>query len=294
MLHSMTGYGHSSGSACGYRIRVDIRSLNHRYLEVSVRLPRNWMELEDRVRKQVSQAIMRGRVEVHITAERETGSNGKVEIDWTMADGYYQAAEQLRERYGFQEGIRLNELIALPGVIIFQEENDEVTDELAEALATLIDEALEQLIQMCRREGAHLFEHIASRLDKLEHLHEQLSQQASGAAKKIAMRHRERIADLLQDLSQFDEQRFQMEVAIMADRADVDEEITRLASHFRQFRQIMAQERTVGRKLDFLIQEMNREINTIGSKAAQTELVELVVEMKSELEKIREQIQNIQ
>lgn len=290
----MTGFGQASGFVCGYRIKIDIRSLNHRYREVLVRLPREWGGLEDRVRKQVSAAVLRGHIEVQIAAERDVGAQGEVEIDWSAADGYVQAARKLQERYGFEDGIGLSELLALPGVIQFREEAEEEDDKLAAALIALLDQALEQMLQMRLREGAHLLEHITSRLDKLEEIHRQLVQQSADVAAAIAARHRKRIAELLHDMSAFDEQRFQMEVAIMADRADIEEEITRLDSHIRQFRQTLTSSDSVGRKLDFIIQEMIREVNTIGSKAAQTDAIEMVVEMKSELEKIREQVQNVQ
>jgi len=291
----MTGFGQASRSFAGYKVFIDIKSVNHRYSEVSFRLPREWAKLEEGLRKAVLKTVRRGRVDVFVTVERDILSSKSVSVDWALAEGYMQAAEQLNQRYGFGQTPRLQDLLQVPNLIVMSEERAE-TDEisLAQELSACLAEALDGLAAMRQREGEYLAGDLRQRLCGLERLHGELAALAPQVVTELAARLAARVQSLLRDPAALDAQRLAAEVALLADRSNVDEELTRLSSHFAQFAGLLADEEPVGRKLDFLIQEMNREANTIGSKAGHAELSARVIELKAELEKMREQIQNIE
>lgn len=295
MIHSMTGFGQAGGTACGFHVLIDLKSVNHRYCEIVVRMPREWTVLEDRFKKMIQSLVKRGRVDVFVTIEREGNSARTVEVNWPLVDGLLQAAEQLSARYSFQDALALKDLLRVPEVIRIEENDPEdASGEMEDLLMECLQDALNQLIEMRETEGKHLYIDLEERAAFLESLYEDMLR----TAPRVVEEHREklmyRIRDMLADSLNFDEARFAMEVALMADRSNIEEELTRLRSHFRQFRQLLQTEDPVGRKLDFLIQEMNREVNTIGSKANHSVLVAKVIEMKAELEKMREQVQNIE
>lgn len=294
MIRSMTGFGQAERQAGGIRIQVDMKSVNHRYGETVFRMPREWLIYEDKLRKLVGNRIKRGRVDVFVTAERSGAARTEAEIDWALADSYKQAAEQLGERYRISGELSLSELLALPGLVQVRGRL-QTEQETEQALTHTIEEALDELISMREKEGVHLHADLKQRQRILTELVERTIAAASHAVEQIRGRLRQRLTELLQDAETgIDENRFTMEVAILAERSNIDEELTRLQSHLSQFADMLAASEPIGRKLDFLIQEMNREVNTIGSKAGQTELTNLVVDMKAELEKIREQAQNIE
>lgn len=295
MLRSMTGYGQASRSVLGYKLQIDVRSVNHRYCEVVIRMPREWLQFEDDLRKQVQKSLKRGRLEVFVSVEREQESGQHLAVNWPLVDSYVAAAEELRKRLSLpdEERLQLRDLITLPDVLTPGDTLDN-SELLQDELQACLAEALQQLIAMRETEGRHLHAELTARIRTASELRDALQAQAPKAVENMRSRLRQRIAELLEDRSAFDEQRFVMEVAVLAERADIDEELTRLSSHCKQFVSLIASDEPVGRKLDFLIQEMNREANTIGSKSNDAEITNLVVELKAELEKIREQVQNIE
>ncbi|MFD0697172.1 YicC/YloC family endoribonuclease [Paenibacillus sp. GCM10027628] len=290
----MTGFGQANRSFAGYKVFIDAKSVNHRYCEVAVRLPKEWAAFEDALKKTVLQAVKRGRVDVFITAEREAVSSRNVTVDFALADAYLQAAELLKQRYGFTENLELQDVLKLPDLVQMKEERTDPDEQFEKELCACLQEAVARLSDMRLREGAFLEQDIRERLTELKRVHTELQALAPHVVQDYAGKLSGRIQSLMQEQTPVDEQRLAMEIAIFADRSNVDEELTRLQSHFQQFDQLLEGNEPVGRKLDFLIQEMNREVNTIGSKANHAELTTRVIHMKAELEKMREQIQNIE
>ncbi|WP_159887074.1 YicC/YloC family endoribonuclease [Paenibacillus puerhi] len=293
MVTSMTGYGQAERSVAGFRLQVDLKSVNHRYCEVAVRLPREFVRYENTVKQAVQQHVKRGRVDVFVTVERDRGEAPALEVDWALAESYTQAADALRARLALSGGLTIHDLLSLPGLVTFRDKPD-VADEALEAeLAACALEAAARLAAMRQREGSYLREDLSQRLQLLEQLRLQAHRLAPQIVQEYAAKLKLRIQEMLGQ-PEPDEGRLAMEVALMADRASIDEELTRLSSHVGQLGRMLEDSEPVGRKLDFLVQEMNREVNTIGSKANHAALAGIVVDMKAELEKMREQIQNIE
>jgi uncharacterized protein (TIGR00255 family) len=295
MIRSMTGFGQSQVVSSGIKIQIDMKSVNHRYGETVFRMPREWFVYEDKLRKRVQRSIKRGRVDVFITAERTDRLDAHhVEIDWSIAEGYRFAAEEMRSKFSLSDELSLKDMLSLPDII--RVGHTLQTDELLEQdLLHGLEEALAQLIQMRELEGINLLEDLSQRIEGIATLHQEAIAQAPQAVEQFRSRLNQRLDELLTERgSVIDENRLSMEVALMAERSNIDEELTRLASHIRQFTDLLTVKEPVGRKLDFLIQEMNREVNTIGSKASQTTLINTVIDTKAELEKLREQVQNIE
>jgi uncharacterized protein (TIGR00255 family) len=293
MIRSMTGFGQSEHVLSGYKIQVGVKSVNHRFSEIVVRLPREWIHLEDLLRKQVQKVVRRGRVDVLVHVEKEAAFPKKVMIDWGLAEGYLAAAEQLKERFSFTDSLTLNHLLLVPDMITFTEEVPDPSA-FAQAMQASLDEALAQLLQMRQREGEYLCADLTERFRALEDCNRLVQQRVPQVIEEYRAKLRERIVNLLDDPALFEEHRFAMEVALMAERSNIDEECTRLASHISQCRELLKGGEPAGRQLNFLVQEMNREINTMGAKSLDTRLTNLIVSMKAELEKIREQVQNIE
>lgn len=294
MITSMTGFGQASRSFAGYKVFIEVKSVNHRYAEVSIRMPKDWTGYEDSLKKTVLQSVKRGRVDVYLSVEREAAAPKAISIDWSLVDGYMDAAEQMKVRYGYTERLSLADLLQLPDLIQHKEERSELGEQVEKELCGCLEEAVSGLTSMRLQEGSFLSQDIKERLEALIRNHAELLRFAPLVVKEYAGKLNSRIQELLQDQTPVDEQRLAAEIAIFADRSNIDEELTRLQSHFDQFKQLLQSGEPVGRKLDFLIQEMNREVNTIGSKANYSELSSKVIDMKAELEKMREQIQNIE
>lgn len=292
MIRSMTGFGQAERSVQGWRIRMDMRSVNHRFREISVRMPREWLHLEEPLKKRVENKVKRGRIDVFVTIERDPSAGGLLELDWALIEGYIEAAGQIAERTGLKGLGSVSELLGVPGLVRM---NEPEPDEGAQAaMMACADEALDQLAAMRLAEGENLKADLVQRIHTIEQLHREMEALYPQSLDQYRAKLRERIAELLGDAGAFDEQRFAMEVAVMAERTNIDEELTRLRSHLDQFRNALESDEPVGRKLDFLIQEMNREVNTIGAKSTDNRLIQQVVDVKAELEKIREQVQNIE
>ncbi len=292
MIRSMTGYGRGQQLLHGRSITVEIRSVNHRYFEFSCRTPRGCAFLEDRLKRTLQQAISRGKVEVSLTLQTVESRGGAVAVDHALAGQYLTALRALAAEYGLTDDLTLSAVARLPDLFtVCRGEEDE--EELAADVLSVLQEALDRFVAMREGEGERLRADVLSRLLALE---EHLAFVEERSPQTVA-EYRARLTAKLNELlggAVADEARILTEAAIVADRLAVDEETVRLHSHIAQLRGILDCAEPVGRKLDFLVQEMNRETNTIGSKCSDTAIAGHVVEMKSEIEKIREQIQNIE
>ncbi|MDT3425642.1 uncharacterized protein (TIGR00255 family) [Paenibacillus forsythiae] len=297
MSFSMTGYGQSSRQYGGSKIVFEVKSVNHRYCEIMLRMPREWNGFEDALRRKVQQYVKRGRVDVVINWEHEESGGGPV-LNRLAVKSYLAAAEALKKEFGVNGELDLPGLLTLPGVMENGEntlaELPENSDSFQELLVGGLEESVRALVEMRAREGSFLAADIAERLGRLEELHGAMSGMAPSAVVEYRDKLRQRLEALQDGTLPFDEHKFGMEVAIFADRSNIDEELTRLCSHFEQCRILLDSGEPMGRKLDFLIQEMNRETNTIGSKCNHVGISSCVVEMKAELEKIREQAANME
>lgn len=294
MPSSMTGYGQNSRTASGYKLQIDLKSVNHKYCEIVIRLPKPYLFLEDMIKKMIQQQIQRGRVECFISIDYEDQTNITPQIDWSLVDGYLQAAEAIRNKHNLTDSLLVKDILLLPGAVSFNQALTEQTDIAAQELQLCLQEVLEQVIKMRETEGLHLLQDMLEKLSVIEQLLEDIVLIAPQVTIEYAAKLKTRILELLEDSIPLDMQRIAMEVALLADRSSIDEELTRLDSHLKQFRNLLYAQGPVGRKLDFLIQEMNREANTIGSKANHAGIAAKSVELKAEMEKMREQAQNIE
>ncbi|AOM83245.1 YicC/YloC family endoribonuclease [Salisediminibacterium beveridgei] len=293
MMKSMTGFGRSSKEMGNSVVTVEMKAVNHRYSEINIRLPRQLLFLEDRLKKLISQFVSRGKVDVFINLHGSAGTERQVVVDWAIFDQYLGVYQQMIERSDSSGEFPVKELLVHEDVVTVQE-REAVADELTGTVEVAVTEAVEQLHLMRREEGRALHDDLKTRLETLDSFLNQLRDLAPVAAKEYELRLKKRMQELVDQFGSFEEQRVLTEVAIFAEKSDYAEELTRMDSHLDQFKTMTDESIPVGRKLDFLMQEMNREVNTIGSKANHLDVNHLVVSVKSELEKIREQIQNIE
>lgn len=292
MIRSMTGYGRDQQLLHGRSITVEIRSVNHRYFEFSCRAPRGCAFLEDRLKRSLQSAISRGKVEVSLTLQTIESRHTSVAVDHALAGQYLTALRALGEEYSLPDDLTLSSVARLPDVFtLCRDEEDE--EELAADVLQVLQNALDRFVAMREAEGERLRADVLSRVVTMEEHLSFVEERSPQTVIEYRARLTAKLTELLNGAVP-DETRILTEAAIVADRLAVDEETVRLRSHFAQLRRIMESTEPVGRKLDFLVQEMNRETNTIGSKCSDTAIAGHVVEMKSEIEKIREQIQNIE
>lgn len=289
----MTGFGRSKKEIDRFKVIVEMKSVNHRFCEISVRMPRQFLLFEDKIKKAVNQYIQRGRVDVFVTVEGEGYINRIVQVDWDLLSQYQRAIEKAKELLKLEGSFHVDHLTNLPEVFTVNENEDGI-EEFEHILVEATKEAAIQLENMRRIEGAALKADITQRLTLIKEAVVYLKPFSADVVEKYKERLLKKMNDLLAGNYDADEARVLTEVAIFADKADINEELTRLHSHIDQFYKIIETEVGIGRKLDFLVQEMNREMNTIGSKANDVQISQKVVEMKSELEKIKEQVQNIE
>jgi uncharacterized protein (TIGR00255 family) len=290
MVKSMTGFGRSQRESNDLFLTVEIKTVNHRFCEYHIRMPRQLLKIEEKIKKQLN-AIHRGRVEVFVTLGGKGAVHRKVNIDWLLLEEYYQYILRIKEKYMLQSDVSIHDLLQREEWLQV-EEVDLGNEELEKLVNITVEEAANQLMAMRIAEGKELEADIRKQLLLLEDSINEVKQYAP----LVVMQYKERLAKRLTDFlsGALDEQRFITEVAIFADKADINEELTRLHSHIRQFEETLTESEPIGRKLDFLLQEMNREVNTIGSKANDSKIAKEVVEMKSLLEKVKEQVQNIE
>ena len=293
MIKSMTGYGRGEAEAEGRRFTVELKSVNNRYCEVILRQPRSLAQLEDKIRRQIQNKDTRGRIDGFITIEETGEVTPAVKVDKALALTYHKAMEELMADLAISDKISIRDLISLPNVISLEQTEDDV-EAWYQAIQKATDQALEGLMSMRENEGQRLKTDILERAKIIRQL---ILGQVSERAPLVVQEHREKLMQRLAEWLEngtIEENRLAAEVAIFTDRADISEELVRLHSHLEQLAQILTEGGAVGRKLDFLVQEMNREVNTIGSKANDLMITNAVVNAKSELEKIREQVQNIE
>lgn len=292
MIQSMTGFGRCQKTLGSRDITVEIKAVNHRYLEFSSRLPRSLGFIEDKLKAQVQSRIARGKVEVSVTVAEQKGSASRVTLNEGLALSYLEELRIFARKNGLTDDLTLSDFCRLPDLFTTRmAEVDE--DALWRDISETADGALDSFIAMRRREGEKLSTDLAAKLYNILTLVEAVERRSPETVEAYRQRLYKKLGELLAD-RQIDDGRVLTEAALFADKVAVDEETVRLRSHIDQFRHILTLEEPVGRKLDFLVQEMNREANTIGSKAQDAEMARIVVELKSEIEKVREQIQNIE
>ncbi|MBQ3393685.1 MAG: YicC family protein [Oscillospiraceae bacterium] len=292
MVYSMTGYGKGNRILGGKDITVEVKSVNHRYFEYSGRLPRHFMFLDDRIKKEIQSKISRGKIEMSLTVRNVDSSDTKVERDIPLARSYYDALESIRSGLGLINNTDVARIASFDGVLV-RVKNEEDTEQLWHNVRTVLNDALDEFVAMRAAEGEKLREDVLSKLSNLERMVMAVEEKAPERVAAYRERLYAKLREVLED-RQIDDARIVTEAAIFADKVAVDEETTRLHSHIAQFRTILDAKEPRGKKLDFLVQEINRETNTIGSKSNDLTVTGIVVDMKSEIEKIREQIQNIE
>ncbi len=292
MIKSMTGYGRAQGNFSGGDITVEIKSVNNRYLDCGVKLPRGYAYLEEGVKSLVQKSISRGKVDVFITINAAGADNVTISVNEPVAKGYIDAMRQLVEQYGIQDDISASAISRFSDVFIVEkQEQDE--NEVKTAISGVVQEALTAFDSMRTREGEALKADLLGKAEGILDLVSKVEARSPITVKAYRDRLTAKMQEVLED-RQIDEARIIQEAAIYADKVAVDEETVRLRSHVDQLKTMLSEGGVIGRKLDFLMQEMNREANTIGSKGNDVEQARNVVNIKSELEKIREQIQNIE
>ena len=292
MVKSMTGYGRHESVLHGRTLVIEVKSVNNRYLDCNVRLPRVYICAEDGVQRRVKEVISRGKVDVYVNMENNTEEAVSVTLNQPVAAGYMEALRKMADTFGLNPDVSIDLLSKFPDVF----KVDKVPENLEELTADIhavTEEALRDFDAMRCREGEKLEADLLGRLDTLEDFTHQVEQRSPQTVADYRARLTAKLQEVLAD-RQLDESRVLTEAAIFADKVAVDEETVRLHSHIAQFRDMLAGGSPIGRKLDFLIQEMNRETNTIGSKCNNLEISTIVVNMKAEIEKIREQVQNIE
>ena len=291
-MKSMTGFGRAKLEKEGREYLVEIRSVNHKYADITVKAPRNLLYLEDKVRKAVLNRVSRGKIEVFISYANY-GLNGKsVVLNKELAKLYIKELTELAEEADIPSGLRATEISKMPDVLNVQMEEDSletIWTELSECLETAID----NFIDMRSIEGNKIKQDLATRLQSIQEDVDKISELSTGLVEEYIVKLEERVKELLK-VDVVDKDRLAQEIVIYSDKCSTEEELTRLKSNIYQFKNLLEQEEPTGKKLDFLMQEMNRETNTIGSKSGKLEITNLVIEMKTILEDIREQIQNIE
>lgn len=291
-MNSMTGFGKSKIERNGREYGVEIKSVNHRYCDISVRLPRSISFYENEIKKFISTKVARGKIDVFIDFSDYTAEENNVIINKDLAKIYIKQLKELAEEEGLDSNLRVIDISKMPDVLQLKSDNSE-NDEILNDLLQCLDEALSNFVSMRSSEGEKIKADLLRRLSNIRALVQEISQNTTGLMEEYVVKLRERIKEILKTDS-VDEQRLAQETVIFADKCSIEEELTRLDSHIHQFEDILNSQGPIGKKLDFLVQEMNREANTIGSKSVKLEITNLVINVKTELEDIREQIQNIE
>ncbi len=291
-VRSMTGYGRGEHIAEDRKFTIELKSVNHRYNDISIKLPRSLASLEDKIKKHIMQQVFRGKTDVYISFETFASDDVEVKLNGALAKAYYEKLKLLQESIGFEGGNLLDLTAKFPDVItVDKPQKDEAV--IWDALLPALDEAVTRFASMRQTEGEALKKDILAKGERIQTLVREVKERSPLVVEEYREKLNNRLKDLLGGFD-VDPQRIATEVAVFADRGCVDEEITRLESHLVQLADILKKGGQVGRKLDFLVQEMNRESNTIASKANDIQIVQATIELKSEIEKIREQIQNLE
>ena len=291
MIKSMTGFGKAILEKNLRSYQVEIKSVNHRYLDISVRMPREISYLEEIIKKEISKSILRGKIDVFINFNNNSMEGKEIKINTNLPKKYIKELKKLAEEENLNSDISVNEIAKYPEVLTVEQnvEDEEIKKEIIE----VINKAVESLLKMKISEGEKIAKDLKERLENIQVKVNEVSRFSAGLIEEYIVKLEERIKQILKD-QEIDKKRLAEEVVIYADKSSIEEEITRLNSHIAQFKDLLNSEKPVGKKLDFIIQEMNRETNTIGSKSNSLNITNGVIDMKTEIENIREQIQNIE
>lgn len=292
MLRSMTGYGRSQKILNGRDILVEIRSVNHRYYEYSSRVPRTFSYIDEKLKGLLKTGISRGKVEVAVTINNIEGKDSEIAINKGVAEGYVNALRSVSEELGLEDDLSLSKLIKLPDIFNIQKTPDD-EEQVWNDVSEVTKEALERFVEMRKVEGERLRNDVIQKADAILEMVGRVEKLSPQTVENYRNRLYKKLSEILEDKN-IDEQRILTEAAVFSEKIAVDEETVRLRSHISQLKTMLDADEAVGRKLDFIVQEMNREVNTIGSKAQDLNVTKIVVDMKAEIEKIREQIQNIE
>lgn len=292
MIRSMTGYGRGEAVLHDRAITLELRSVNNRYLDCAVKLPRLYVFAEEGIKAQIQENVGRGKVDVFLTIDSSAADQVAVTLNKPVADGYYKALTEMRNAYSLRDDISVSLLASFPDVFLVEKEQGDA-EEIAGDIALVLTQALQDFNAMREREGEKLAQDIRAKAQRISTLLEQVEARSPETVTQYREKLRQRMEEVLSG-TQIEESRILAEAAIYADKVSVDEETVRLRSHLSQLDEMLRQGGAIGRKLDFLVQEFNREANTIGSKCSDVTLARVVVELKGEIEKIREQIQNIE
>lgn len=291
-MKSMTGYGKGQTAHNGRQVTIEVKAVNHRFLDLNLKLPKGFLFLDDLIRKTLSKVISRGHLDVYVTYDNQSEDKGSYICNNQLGKDFYFLGELLSREIGIENDLTISSIMKAPDVLerVMPEENEE---ELKNLVVLSLASALTSLEEMRIAEGDEIKKDLALKLDILKKMRDEIE----SLSPKVTVDYKEKLTARISEylaMPEVDEQRIATEVALFADRSAIDEELTRLKSHFKQFDDLLVSEDPVGRKLDFLLQEINRETNTIGSKANFIEITNLVLKMKNEIEKIREQVQNIE
>ncbi len=292
MLKSMTGYGRAQSILNGRDILVEIRSVNHRYYEYSSRVPRTYSYIDEKLKAMLKTGISRGKVEISVSINNIEGRDTEIAVNKGAAEGYVNALRGVADELGLTDDLSLSKLIKLPDIFTIQKTPDD-EEQVWEDVAAVAQEALDRFVEMRAVEGERLRSDVLEKSDTILALVQKVEEQSPRTVEAYRKRLYQKLTEILEN-KDIDQQRILTEAAVFAEKIAVDEETVRLRSHISQLRSMMDCTEAVGRKLDFIVQEMNREVNTIGSKAQDLSITKLVVDMKAEIEKIREQIQNVE
>ncbi|MDQ7052571.1 MAG: YicC/YloC family endoribonuclease [candidate division KSB1 bacterium] len=292
MITSMTGFGKSSYSQNGYEAQVEIRTVNHRFLDISIRLPKNFETREGVLRELIKKFISRGRVNLSVTLKGDQGFQLEIKVNEEAVRAYRELLESLRQHAGIKSPVQIEHLMGFSDIFI-QDNQESVSDDAWQCIEKAVELALVDLNTMRQREGREIEADLRKRIAMLEKYIKEIERLSVGRSEKEFALLKKRIENLV-DSGEVDPARLELEIALLADRVDVTEECIRFKSHNTLFLESLEQPEPAGRKLNFLLQEMNREANTIGAKANNADIAHLVVKIKEEVEKLREQVQNIE
>ena len=292
MVLSMTGFGRGKAEDNGREVNIELKTINNRYLDINLRLPRSFTFLEDETRKNIQQVISRGRVEVYIGYKNKGQDQVSVTLNESIADAYLEAFQALSKKFRIENNSDMATIAGVNDIFTVTEKEDD-ENALRELLSSALNQALDVLTQMRQKEGTFLMEDVLERSKLINTMVDLIEERSPIVVEDYRKKLEQRLKELLKS-TDLDETRFNTEVAFFADRSNITEEIIRLRSHLAQLTQTLKAGGSIGRKLDFIVQELNREANTIGSKSGDITITNQVVEMKSEIEKIREQIQNLE
>lgn len=292
MIKSMTGYGGAKGTAQGLALSIELKSVNNRFLDTSVRMPRSYLFAEEMVKTAVQNHISRGKVDVFVSVDSSMADDVVVKVNHGLLKGYLNALQEVSETYGLTNDAAALSLCRMPDVLTVEKQEAD-QDAVTAAIAEVMEQALTEYDAMRIREGEKLREDVSGRIDTIEQMVSVVEQASPQTVSDYRARLEQKLREVLESTN-IEESRILTEAAIFADKVAVDEETVRLRSHISQMREMLNGDKPVGRKLDFLVQEMNREANTIGSKCQNAAIAHVVVDIKAEIEKIREQIQNIE